>query len=34
VPIVAPPTPYNASYLETKDKKLGHRLGMSKNRRK
>ena len=33
VPIVAPPTPYNASYLETKGKKLGHHLGKSKNRR-
>jgi len=24
VPIVAPTTPYNAAYLETKGKKLGH----------
>lgn len=30
VPIVAPPTPYNASYLETKGRKLGHRLGADK----
>jgi 3,4-dihydroxy 2-butanone 4-phosphate synthase/GTP cyclohydrolase II len=30
VPIVAPPTPYNASYLETKSKKLGHHLGADK----
>ena len=26
VPIVAPMTPYNASYLETKGKKMGHRF--------
>ncbi len=26
VPIVAPTTPYNASYLETKGKKMGHRF--------
>jgi 3,4-dihydroxy 2-butanone 4-phosphate synthase/GTP cyclohydrolase II len=30
VPIVAPPTPYNASYLETKGKKLGHHLRTDK----
>ena len=30
VPIVVPETPYNASYLKTKSKKLGHRLGVSK----
>ncbi|HJX69474.1 MAG TPA: bifunctional 3,4-dihydroxy-2-butanone-4-phosphate synthase/GTP cyclohydrolase II [Dehalococcoidia bacterium] len=29
LPIVAPPTLYNASYLETKSKKLGHHLGKS-----
>jgi 3,4-dihydroxy 2-butanone 4-phosphate synthase/GTP cyclohydrolase II len=28
VPIVASPTPYNLSYLEAKQKKLGHRLGI------
>jgi 3,4-dihydroxy 2-butanone 4-phosphate synthase/GTP cyclohydrolase II len=30
VPIVAPPTPYNASYLETKGKKMGHHLRTDK----
>ena len=33
VPIVAPATPYNACYMETKSKKLGHSLGESKKRR-
>ena len=28
VPIVCPPNPYNLQYLETKQKKLGHRLGI------
>jgi len=28
VPIIAPPNPYNRSYLETKQKKLGHILGV------
>lgn len=33
VPIVVPPTPYNASYLETKRKKMGHRLEVSKSKK-
>lgn len=28
VPIIAPPSPYNSYYLETKQKKLGHILGI------
>ncbi len=28
VPLIAPPTPYNIHYLETKQKKLGHILGI------
>ena len=28
VPIIATPNPYNRAYLETKQKKLGHRLGI------
>ncbi|MDP2919226.1 MAG: bifunctional 3,4-dihydroxy-2-butanone-4-phosphate synthase/GTP cyclohydrolase II [Dehalococcoidia bacterium] len=31
VPIVCPPNPYNKEYLETKEKKLGHRLGIVNN---
>ena len=34
VPIIAPPNPYNRSYLETKEKKLGHDLGMTKPAKK
>jgi 3,4-dihydroxy 2-butanone 4-phosphate synthase/GTP cyclohydrolase II len=30
VPIVAPETEYNACYMETKSKKMGHKLGKSK----
>ncbi len=30
VPLVAPPTPYNIRYLETKQKKLGHILNLDK----
>jgi len=33
VPIVVPPTPYNASYLETKRKKMGHRLEVSESKK-
>ena len=29
VPIVTSPTPYNRHYLETKQKKLGHLLGIA-----
>lgn len=28
VPLIAPPTPYNKRYLETKQRKLGHLLGI------
>jgi 3,4-dihydroxy 2-butanone 4-phosphate synthase/GTP cyclohydrolase II len=28
LPLVAPPTPYNLRYLEAKQKKLGHNLGI------
>ncbi|MDO9333630.1 MAG: bifunctional 3,4-dihydroxy-2-butanone-4-phosphate synthase/GTP cyclohydrolase II [Dehalococcoidales bacterium] len=28
VPIICPPNPYNIEYLETKEKKLGHKLGI------
>jgi len=28
VPIICQPNPYNIRYLETKEKKLGHRLGI------
>ncbi len=34
VPIIAPPNPYNRAYLETKEKKLGHDLGLSKTAEK
>ena len=30
LPIISPPNPYNRSYLETKEKKLGHDLGITK----
>ncbi len=33
VPIIAPPTPYNASYLEAKSKKLGHLLRVEETSR-
>ncbi|MFC2018270.1 bifunctional 3,4-dihydroxy-2-butanone-4-phosphate synthase/GTP cyclohydrolase II [Chloroflexota bacterium] len=33
VPIEVLPTPFNASYLETKRKKMGHRLGGSKTKK-
>jgi 3,4-dihydroxy 2-butanone 4-phosphate synthase/GTP cyclohydrolase II len=29
VPIICPPNPYNIEYLETKEKKLGHHLGIA-----
>ena len=29
VPIICPPNPYNIEYLETKEKKLGHQLGIA-----
>jgi len=32
VPLVAPPTPYNIRYLQTKQKKLGHTLGLEEVR--
>jgi 3,4-dihydroxy 2-butanone 4-phosphate synthase/GTP cyclohydrolase II len=28
LPIICPPNPYNIHYLETKEKKLGHHLGI------
>jgi 3,4-dihydroxy 2-butanone 4-phosphate synthase/GTP cyclohydrolase II len=31
VPIISPPNPYNVRYLETKEKKLGHKLGITNN---
>jgi len=31
VPIVCRPNPYNIEYLETKEKKLGHKLGLAGN---
>jgi 3,4-dihydroxy 2-butanone 4-phosphate synthase/GTP cyclohydrolase II len=31
VPIICPPNPYNIEYLETKEKKLGHHLGIVNN---
>jgi 3,4-dihydroxy 2-butanone 4-phosphate synthase/GTP cyclohydrolase II len=31
VPLIAPPTPYNIHYLETKQKKLGHILGIKED---
>jgi 3,4-dihydroxy 2-butanone 4-phosphate synthase/GTP cyclohydrolase II len=31
VPVVAEPNPYNLGYLETKEKKMGHKLGITKN---
>jgi len=31
VPLIAPPTPYNLHYLEAKQKKLGHLLGVDKS---
>jgi len=30
VPIIAQPNPYNRAYLETKEKKMGHILGIAK----
>ena len=32
VPLIAPPTPYNIRYLETKQKKLGHILGIQEGK--
>lgn len=32
VPLIAPPTPYNIRYLETKQKKLGHILGLQEGK--
>jgi 3,4-dihydroxy 2-butanone 4-phosphate synthase/GTP cyclohydrolase II len=32
VPLIAPPTPYNIHYLETKQKKLGHILGIQEGK--
>jgi 3,4-dihydroxy 2-butanone 4-phosphate synthase/GTP cyclohydrolase II len=32
VPIVCPPNPYNLHYLETKERKMGHNLGITNNR--
>jgi 3,4-dihydroxy 2-butanone 4-phosphate synthase / GTP cyclohydrolase II len=34
VPIIAKPNPYNQAYLETKEKKLGHNLGIAKSTEK
>jgi 3,4-dihydroxy 2-butanone 4-phosphate synthase/GTP cyclohydrolase II len=34
VPIITTPNPYNRSYLETKEKKLGHDLGITKPAKK
>jgi 3,4-dihydroxy 2-butanone 4-phosphate synthase/GTP cyclohydrolase II len=34
VPIITLPNPYNRSYLETKEKKLGHDLGITKSAKK
>ena len=31
VPIICTPNPYNIHYLETKEKKMGHTLGIAKN---
>ncbi len=31
VPIICPPNPYNLHYLETKEKKMGHHLGIANN---
>lgn len=31
VPIICAPNPYNIHYLETKEKKMGHNLGMTNN---
>jgi 3,4-dihydroxy 2-butanone 4-phosphate synthase / GTP cyclohydrolase II len=31
VPLITPPTPYNAAYLETKRKKMGHMLNVNEN---
>jgi len=31
IPIICPPNPYNIEYLETKEKKLGHHLGIVNN---
>jgi len=32
LPIICPPNPYNIHYLETKEKKMGHNLGITNNR--
>ena len=32
VPIICTPNPYNIHYLETKEKKMGHTLGIAHNR--
>jgi 3,4-dihydroxy 2-butanone 4-phosphate synthase/GTP cyclohydrolase II len=32
VPLIVPPTPYNIHYLETKQKKLGHILGLQEGK--
>lgn len=31
LPIIAPPNPHNRHYLETKQRKMGHRLGIEEN---
>ena len=31
IPIICPPNPYNIHYLETKEKKMGHTLGIANN---
>jgi 3,4-dihydroxy 2-butanone 4-phosphate synthase / GTP cyclohydrolase II len=32
VPIICPPNPYNIHYLETKERKMGHHLGLTNNK--
>lgn len=34
VPIICPPNPYNIEYLETKERKLGHHLGLAEHEKK
>jgi 3,4-dihydroxy 2-butanone 4-phosphate synthase/GTP cyclohydrolase II len=34
VPIVCKPNKYNIKYLETKEQKLGHKLGLAKDKSK
>ena len=33
IPIICPPNPHNIHYLETKEKKMGHRLGLVKDKK-